>query len=285
MTYEVKVSDDTLERNIVRAYKLIKGARRREIFAVLVAVAKFSQKELEEGTRLYNLVAGIPVDLPPPTPIPEDEAHKALLELDAWDEPNYANLHVILRRHDPNVLEYLFRGGLKPAEGLAAVLGIKTLLERFKRLQDGSDPTRQDRREQDQATLALLAELGYTAEELDRLRALVAKALTLVPPSEEELNRILTPDEEEEQQREHKVQLYLWYKQWSTLFINAGEKIPAKYLRRMGLSRRGRPERSSTQKKATSPSTSPSSPTAPTEPTEPVAPPPPTDAAPASATE
>jgi hypothetical protein len=128
----------------------------------------------------------------------------AVVEIDAWDEPNYAVIRAVLENHHPEVVDFLFES-LSPKQGPEAVIGVATLLERFDALE--SAPERIATRAADHAALATLAARGYTAEERARLRGLVGLTQTVVmtkPVSDAEREKTLT-------------QLYAWYNEWSTI--------------------------------------------------------------------
>src|SRR5262249_44765520 len=99
-----------------------------------------------------------------------------------WDEPNFACIEAVLERHYPEVAAYLFEN-LSASQGNGAVVGVRTLLDRIGALVTGVGRTKANHK-RDVAAVALLAERGYPKEELDRLRALVtiAQTVVIVPP-------------------------------------------------------------------------------------------------------
>ena len=137
-------------------------------------------------------------------PVLDKTVRDAVVEIDAWDEPNFAVLRAVLENHHPAVVDFVFEN-LSAKQGAEAVVGVSTLLDRLDALENA--PERKATRTADHAALATLATRGYTAEERARLRGLVATAQTLV---------VTAPISAEE--REATLQkLYAWHNEWSTL--------------------------------------------------------------------
>lgn len=128
----------------------------------------------------------------------------AVVELDAWDEPNFAVIRAVLENHHPEVVDFLF-DNLRPKQGPEAVVGVSTILDRFDALENA--PERHATREADHAALATLATRGYSAGERARLRGIVAMAQTLT-----EVAPISAEEREATLQR-----LYAWHNEWSTI--------------------------------------------------------------------
>ena len=137
-------------------------------------------------------------------PVLDKPVRDAVVEIDAWDEPNFAVIRAVLENHHPEVVDFLF-GNLTPKQGNEAVVGVSTLLDRLDALE--SSPERKATRKADQAALATLAARGYTEEERARLRGLVTTAQTMIVPkpiSDAERDATL-------------LKLYAWHNEWSTI--------------------------------------------------------------------
>lgn len=134
------------------------------------------------------------------------EVKTAIVELDAWDEPNMAAIRATLKRLYPEQEEFVF-DNLEPSQGLAAVIGVQILLDRLDALQTGVGRD-YSQREVDQAAIATLATRGYTELERKRLRNLVNVAQTVAPVPE------VAPAPEDDRER-ILVELYDWLYEWS----------------------------------------------------------------------
>lgn len=132
----------------------------------------------------------------------DKEARSAIVELDAWDEPNFAAIEAAVAHTHPEQAAFLFKDGLEPAEGLQAVVGVGILLDRIDELAKGRSPESTDK---DKAVVALLASRSYTDAERARLRALIAKTSTVKP---------VQPLSDTEQ-NEIKLSLWRWFNDWS----------------------------------------------------------------------
>jgi hypothetical protein len=137
-------------------------------------------------------------------PVLDKPVRDAVLELDAWDEPNFAVIRAVLENHHADIVEFLFEN-LSPKQGPEAVVGVSTLLDRLDALE--SAPERKATRKADHAVLETLAARGYSKEERARLRGLVDLTQTVVvtkPISDEEREKTLG-------------RLYAWYNEWSSI--------------------------------------------------------------------
>lgn len=137
-------------------------------------------------------------------PVLDKPVRDAVLELDAWDEPNFAVIRAVLENHHANIVEFLFES-LSPKQGPEAVVVVSTLLDRLDALESGAE--RKATRKADHAVLETLAARGYSKEERARLRGLVDLTQTVVvtnPISDEEREKTLG-------------RLYAWYNEWSSI--------------------------------------------------------------------
>lgn len=246
-------TDETLTNTINKAHTFLKNAGKKEIFVILRKVG-FSTEAFKQGLLLYDKAAGIQVDLPAlEAPTPDNEAEKAKSFLDAWDEPHMPILQAFFRRSNPTLGAHFFRGGVRPQEGLNAVLGVKTLVERILKVRDGQDKDREQDKELDQNSLKELASLGYNDALWEKLISLVNTVMsaTSLP---EALPEDTNEDAEEKRQRQASYDLYVWYWLWATIVTNRTDAIANKYAHRLGVKRPGRPKN---KKKTTEPKPTP----------------------------
>jgi hypothetical protein len=138
------------------------------------------------------------------TPTLDKPVRDAIVEIDAWDEPNYPVIRAVLENHHPEVVDFLFEN-LSPKQGPEAVVGVSTLLDRLDALDNG--PDRKATRKADHAALETLAARGYTKEERARLRGLVDLTQTVV---------VTKPISDEEREKTLK-RLHAWYNEWSSI--------------------------------------------------------------------
>lgn len=105
---------------------------------------------------------------------PEDDGAvtEALVEIDAWDEPNLTLADAALKHRYPPQRAFVFEGP-RAARGVESVLVVTRFLDRLDALERGDE--RKATRAADHAALATLAERGITPQERARMRALLAK--------------------------------------------------------------------------------------------------------------
>jgi hypothetical protein len=137
-------------------------------------------------------------------PVLDKTVRDALVEVDAWDEPNYAVVRAVLENHHPEVVDFVF-DNLSPKQGPEAVVGVSTLLDRLDALENA--PERKTTRKADHAALETLAARGYTKEERTRLRGLVDTAQTVV----------MTKPISDEEREKTQIRLYAWHNEWTTI--------------------------------------------------------------------
>lgn len=183
------------------------------VLAFLIAVGKYFAIRAALSSRGYTeaqhelawgYLKKLAVFPPGSTPILDKTVRDAVVEIDAWDEPNFAVIRAVLENHHPEVIGFLF-DNLTPKQGNEAVVGVSTLLDRLDALE--SSPERKATRKADQAALATLAARGYTDEERARLRGLVTTAQTMIVPK---------PISDTEREATL-LKLYAWHNEWSTI--------------------------------------------------------------------
>lgn len=139
------------------------------------------------------------------------EAHqKAIVTIDAWDEPNFARAKAVLEFQFPDQYEYLFED-LEAAQGAEAVRTVETFLDRVDALHKGSDATRQTSRKKDRDAIQRLIDRKIISPEIIkdlREQIAVVKSSTSEPTSLAEIKL-------EEEQKASFLDLAVWYAEWS----------------------------------------------------------------------
>ena len=163
----VTVSQAVLDATPMRALVFLRGSRFKPIRAVLQR-AGYQPKDHGEGWSLLKRSCGFFEEAEAAM---HDETADAIKELDAWDESGFRRARAALARLHPEQCAFVFRGGLKASQGLPAVMGVLTFLDRLDELEKSAD--RKATRKQDHAALETLAQRGFDDKERKRLRALV----------------------------------------------------------------------------------------------------------------
>lgn len=167
------------------------------------------------------------------------EAMAAVVELDAWDEPNFRAARGALVTL-PAQRDFLFED-LTAQTGIAAVASVTTFLNRLDELEKGAD--RKGTRKADQAAVEKLAARGIGPDVRKHLRGLLAQA-TNSPDSAS-----LEPDEakeaklgkQKEEQRAAKIELWALFTEWSE--IARADITRRDYLIMLGIAKRKKTEK------------------------------------------
>ncbi|MBI2391018.1 MAG: hypothetical protein HYV09_15610 [Deltaproteobacteria bacterium] len=202
-TMTVDVSQKVLDGTPMRALVFLRASRNLPIRAALQRVG-YGAEDYNEGWRLLTESCGFFDDVEAPM---KDEAAEAVKELDAWDEGGFRRARAALARLHPEQHDFVFRGGLKPSQGLPAVMGVMTFLDRLDELE--KSPERKSTRKADQAAVATLAKRGIDDKERKRLRALV----DLIQSSPDLLDG---GDKREEKKQAALLKLRAWFEDWSS---------------------------------------------------------------------
>jgi hypothetical protein len=225
---EPTVARRTLDETPPRALALLTGiGTSRPIHAKLAEVG-YTSADHAEGWALLSRTAGYGPGQVLPTLDPE--VREAIVALDDHDEALFAIVAASLRRRHPAQASFVL-DGIGPSTGSAAVLGVKTLLDRLEALDCA--PAREATRAGDKAALATLAARGIDRAERERLLALVNKAESMSPVDSE------APAARAAREARHLaalVELRAWYEEWSAI---ARAQIKRKdHLIRLGLAAR-----------------------------------------------
>lgn len=159
----------------------------------------YTEKDHNEGWRLLHAVSGFVVDDGEPADPTDAVVREAIVALDAWDEDGSRLTRAALGRLHPNASAFVLIG-LAPTTGVAAILSVKNLLDRFDAL--AKEPG-------GKAALETLAQRGITTAERARLRALVKVAESATPVRPE------TASDDAAAHLECLRALRVWYEDWS----------------------------------------------------------------------
>ncbi len=201
----VTVGEVTLEQTPMRLMLLLRGVGTIQAVREVLRPLGYTAEEHARGWTLLHRCSGFAsVEA-----ADEAVAGGAIAEIDAWDEPTFTIAEAALRHRHPAQCAFVFRD-LKPARGVAAVVGVHTFLGRLDALE--SSPERTATREADHAALATLAARGVTPAERKRMAALVRDAEVLDDDGAPDA-RELTAAEQQTALREARA----FYEEWSTI--------------------------------------------------------------------
>lgn len=223
-------TDETLERAPEDATRFLSGIGAVSTVRAILAHNGMTDEDIIEGRNLLLACLASP-NVTPITDTDDARAQRAAtVELDQWDEPNFARYQAALVRHFPDVADYIF-GALSASTGSAAVAGVATFLARVEALNTGTDPSRSSTKKEDKRAVALLAKRGLDETERRRLQKLVNIALG--PTEAMDLPKEPTQNVE---RRNSLLKLKLWYNEWSSVAHATVKK--RSQLIRMGLANR-----------------------------------------------
>ncbi|MFT3773937.1 MAG: hypothetical protein QM820_51870 [Minicystis sp.] len=226
------VSRETLEETPERTLSLLRAIGTSRAIRALMAAYGYDAEDHKEGWALVHGVSGFTPDEPLETV--DTRVRDAIVTLDNWDEAGFRLVRATLTRLYPEQAAFVL-DGIGPSVGTAAVLGVKTLLQRLDALE--KSPARKATRKADHAALARLAKSGLDAKERARLADLVktAESVSDAPGADDEKAR----EERDEAHVQALTALRAWYEEWSELARIAVKRRD--YLIRMGLATRKAP--------------------------------------------
>jgi hypothetical protein len=173
---DAEVSAQTLKATPERALTFLRGVGTNDTIRAILARVGYGQKDHAEGWKLFKACSGY--DAPAGFEPANEKVSHAINELDDWDERGFRVIAASLTRHFPEQAAFVMQG-LAPAQGVAAVLSVSTLLARLDALEHGAE--RQATRKRDLEALELLASRGITATARKELAALVKLAQSAQP--------------------------------------------------------------------------------------------------------
>ncbi|NUP08611.1 MAG: hypothetical protein HOW73_21390 [Polyangiaceae bacterium] len=205
---DLTLSRRTLESTPQRAVAFLRAVATSLPIRAALAEHGYTIRDHEEGMNLLLACTDVGGELAEGFDL-DRRAHRAIAELDAWDDSGYLKLRAALQHRFPAEAELLLRG-LGPETDLKAVAGVRTLLARFDEL--AADAASEGASDDAAAALAFLEKKGFGKAERDRLSSLVMlvdEALAQDPggpvrdPASADLERLRS--------------LRSWYERWSEL--------------------------------------------------------------------
>lgn len=253
-------SDQTLEETPERVTKFLCGIASMPMIRTIMATSGgMEDADIKEGQdALIAVLTAPPLELPTQD-TPESKAvREALVELDGWDEKNFAIAKAALDRKFPDQSAYVFKD-LSAKRGVASVEAISTFLGRVKAMEEGTDAARASTREADRQAVALLAKRKITPE----VRSELENKIKLVTgPTPVLSDAALGGDPVA--RRAQLVALKQWYDEWAAIAHRV--IVKRKHLIKLGLaSRRSRSvevEEPTEEPAGTTPGTDPTAPAA-----------------------
>jgi hypothetical protein len=196
----------TIGQKAERVIKFLIALRNPRIVAVL-AQYNFTQADLDEGWNLLRQITRTRLDVvSEDAPIDPD----ALRALDEWENKWFAISQATLKRHAPNVHDWVFRN-LSQTEGVAVILSVGTFVERWERMDkaekdDGLGTAGKDAKK-------LLHARGLTPKTINAAKALLTKQGQVDGP----LPDLEKGADEETAFEAGEKALWAWYLEWSKI--------------------------------------------------------------------
>jgi len=234
----VTVGEETLDQTPLRLMMLLRGIGTMKLVRDALRPLGYTAEEHARGWGLLHRCSGfVEGEAPEDTGVAD-----TIAAIDAWDEPTFTIAEVALRHRHPAQHAFVFRD-LKPARGVAAVVGARTFLSRLDALE--SAPERSATRAADHAALATLAARGITPDERSRVWAMVRAAEVFT-------DDVTTGDGEASAaaQQARLREARAFYEEWSTLVRMRVTRRD--FLIRLGLAQRKAP--AATEEKPVDPS-------------------------------
>ncbi|APR75287.1 Hypothetical protein A7982_00633 [Minicystis rosea] len=189
-------SRQTLDEIPSRVLTFLLGVSKYPTARAALSQRGYTPAEHDHAWSLLTTLGSYPAA--PSAGVVDKAVRDAVIEIDAWDEPNFAIIGTALARKHPALVEMIF-AGLSPKQGVESVTAVSTLLDRLDKLE--LDPSAEAK-----AASSTLADRGYPKAERTRLRDLVSKAraFTAASPVDETAREAILRD------------LYAWHSDWST---------------------------------------------------------------------
>jgi len=223
-------TDETLEQTPDDAVHFLNAIGAVSEIRAVLAHQGMTDEDIIEGRNLLLACLAAPIAATKSDTEDAREQRAATVELDQWDEPNFARYQAALVRHYPDAEAYVF-ANIAASTGASAVQGVATFLARVAALDTGSDPSRSASKKEDKRAVALLARRGLDETERKRLQKLVNIALGPTQATDLAIEPVQNIE-----RRDNLLKLKLWYNEWATV-AHATIKKKA-YLIRLGIASR-----------------------------------------------
>ncbi len=174
-----------VDRIIASGGKFLRTLSQHPTIMHLMLGLGYSAEAHAEGWRLYLPLIGYDQNGTTPAVsaplVNATEQHKALLEVDQFDDNAFKRSKAALEHLFPAQALYMFRG-LEARKGVESLGSTTIYLDRYVALRDGTDPERKGSRKEDKKAAAELeARNIITPEKEQHLRALIELAQQLAP--------------------------------------------------------------------------------------------------------
>jgi len=196
---------ETLEATPARAVRFLCAVGTHLSIRTVMLKHGYRKADHDEGWELVQ-TSCIDPSLVWPEEDMDETAQDAHIELDAWDERGFAIVTATLSHRFPAQARYLL-SGIAPAQGPAAVDGVRELLDRIDALERGVTPAPDD----DKRAVLALGKRGLGKRERAHLRGLVKIADGAeLPP----MSRAITA---KDPRFDRLLALREWYDEWSEI--------------------------------------------------------------------
>ena len=178
---------------------------------LLVALG-YSEAEHKLGWNLYLRMLGYmgAGGTAAPTRASTTDQLQALTRIDHFDEPAFRRATVALKRLHPDQFQYMFGDGLSAKTGPESVGSVQSFLDRYAALRDGTDASRADKKESDQAAAATLEARNIVNREIEgELRGLIEVVKNPAP-----LPEVVPVSATEEALQEAATAFQVWLNDW-----------------------------------------------------------------------
>jgi hypothetical protein len=224
---EPTVTQETLDATPARAIAFLRALGTVPVLRKALEARGYSPDEHRRGWALLQAASGYEPDVEAggsDTRV-DPAVRDAIAQVDAWDEDGFRIVRAALGRLHPEQAKTVL-AGLAPSTGVAAILGVETLLDRL-------DTLAKSKNAPDRAAIATLNARGLDDAERKRLRALVkvAKEGTSRDDAPNEDNALLAST-----RQRALVELRAWYEDWSEMARATFKRRD--HLIRLGLAKR-----------------------------------------------
>ena len=175
----VPLTPQQVERIIERGGKFLRAVSTVPAIAASMAQAGYTDAEHQEGWNGYLVLVGFKQLPGGAVLLVKNSQVVALANLDQWDEPNFERARRALEHRHPEAAKYMFNG-LEAATGAAAVATVKTFVDRYVALRDGTDPERAGSKKADRSAAETLEQRKIIDPEIaEYLRSQLAEATSM----------------------------------------------------------------------------------------------------------
>lgn len=201
------VTMETLSETPTRTITLMQAAASNRAIRRKLAAVGLNAKEQRKAVDLLDALLVVPdSDV---QEVENDVVRDSMNFVDDNDEEVHRVLRATLQFNYPDQYKYL-TDGLSPSTGMRAVLGMKTLCERYGTMVSGEN--REDTRKQDREALDLLTVRGVPASRMEELAKHVKRVVELQGD-----DAPMETDDSDVERVRALIELRKWYLEWSEM--------------------------------------------------------------------